>query len=288
MDNPMRHKQQKDENFPVASFLLGKENQKVVTAYYNFARCGDDIADNPDLEPDEKLAKLEELEQALYGKGNSESPAYKAAYPLYQTFTTENLSFSLASDLLTAFRQDACQFHYQTWGQLLEYCRHSAAPVGRFMLAIHNESPSTYLPSNALCTALQIVNHIQDLKYDAKILNRVYIPDELFIQFNVTPDILLTDKSSAELRKLIAEIMNRVRGLLKDAEVLPGIVKSRRLRLEICVIFSLTNIMVKKILNGDVLVREIKLNKWDWLKATVSGICRGLFIRRKTLTNKGL
>ena len=169
----MRHKQQKDENFPVASFLLGKGNRKIVTAYYNFARYGDDIADNPDLSEAEKTKRLEQLEQALYGKAERETEAHQIAEPLRKAFIAENLSFSLASDLLTAFRQDAACFHYETWGQLMAYCQHSAAPVGRFLLALHNENPSTYLPANALCAALQIVNHVQDLKYDAKTLKRV-------------------------------------------------------------------------------------------------------------------
>ena len=72
----------------------------------------------------------------------------------------------------------------------MAYCQHSAAPVGRFLLALHNENPSTYLPANALCAALQIVNHVQDLKYDAKTLKRVYIPDELFRRFDVSPSAL--------------------------------------------------------------------------------------------------
>jgi len=288
MNADMRHKQQKDENFPVAFFLFGKKNQEIITAYYNFARCSDDIADNPLLSSQQKLQKLEEMENALNGAKVTESAETLTASVLREIFLRENLSFSLAADLLAAFRQDAAGFHYETWGQLTDYCRRSAAPVGRFMLALHNENPSTYLPSNALCAALQIVNHVQDLKYDAKILKRVYIPEELFKQFKVTPEALVKKQSSAKLKKLIAEMMNRVQGLLKDAEILPGIVKNFRLRLEICIIFSLTNIMIKKILSGDVLTCEIKLNKRDWIKAAIAGIGRGLFIRRKTLTNKGL
>ena len=152
----------------------------------------------------------------------------------------------------------------------------------------HNENPSTYLPANALCAALQIVNHVQDLKYDAKTLKRVYIPDELFRRFDVSPSALTRAKSSKALKLLVKEIMFRVRGLMEDAAILPSIVRNLRLRLEICVIFSLTNIMVKKILKGDVLTDTIRLNKRDWFCATIGGICRGLLTRHKTLTNKGL
>lgn len=283
-----RHKQAEDENFPVASFLLGKNNKKIVSAYYDYARHGDDIADDPALSSGQKLARLEAMENALYGKSVDESPETKAAAKLREVFLDERLDFSLASDLLAAFRQDAQEIVYETWGQLMRYCSFSAAPVGRFMLAIHNENPSTYLPANALCAALQIVNHIQDLKYDAKILKRVYIPLDLQKKFKVTPASLLKNKASANLQRLIKEMLNRVNGLMKDAEILPAIVKSRRLRLEICIINSLTNIMVKKIEHGDVLAKEIKLSKTDWLKGTLAGLTKGMLVRPKTLTNKGL
>ena len=213
-----RHKQAEDENFPVVSFLLGKNNQKIVAAYYDYARQGDDIADDPDLSAEQKLAKLNAMESALYGKATDESPETKAAARLREVFLEEQLDFSLASDLLVAFKQDAEGSVYETWGQLMRYCSFSAAPVGRFMLAIHNENPSTYLPSNALCAALQIVNHIQDLKYDAKNLKRVYIPLDLQKKFKITPASLLKNKASANLQRLIKEMLNRVRGLCKTRQ----------------------------------------------------------------------
>ncbi len=282
----MRHKQQKDENFPVASFLFDKDTQKVVTAYYDFARYCDDVADNPALTSQQKLDRLEAAEQALFNE--KEAKKNKQAALLRKVFLKENLSFSLADDLLKAFRQDAEGFFYQTWGQLIDYCRNSAAPVGRFMLAIHNENPSTYLPADALCAALQIVNHIQDVKYDFQLLKRIYIPEDLWQQFRLSKDVLAQNKSPVAFQDMVGEMLKRVKGLLKDAEILPCIVKSLRLRLVLCVIFSLTNIMIYKLLNGDVLASQIKLNKFDWARAVLLGVGKGLFIRRKTLTNKGL
>ncbi len=282
----MRHKQQKDENFPVASFLFSKDTQKIVTTYYDFARYCDDVADNPALTPKQKLERLAAAEKALFNEKDAKKN--KQAAHLRKVFLKENLSFSLAADLLKAFRQDSERFFYQTWGQLIDYCKNSAAPVGRFMLAINNENPSTYLPADALCAVLQIVNHIQDVKYDFQVLKRVYIPDELWKEFNLSKEVLKQDKSPETFQKLIGEILKRVKGLLKDAEILPCIVKNLRLRLVLCVIFSLTNIMIYKIERGDVLASQIKLNKFDWARAVLLGIGKGLFIRRKTLTNKGL
>ncbi len=282
-----RKKQHNQENFPVVSMLLAKKYHEVVMDYYRFARYSDDVADNPKLSKDEKLAQLDEIENIFLGK------AYKGkklgfAVKLRETFIKENLSSSLATDLLVAFRQDAKNLPYQTWGQLVEYCRYSAAPVGRFMLAIHDENPSTYLPSNALCVALQIVNHIQDLKYDAKLLKRVYIPTDMQKKYNVKTADFLKNQSSAEVKALIKDMISRVKGLLKDAQILPQIVNSYRLRSELYVILSLTNIMIKSIENGDVLTQEIKLSKSAWFKATLYGLVKGLFTKKKSLTIKGL
>lgn len=283
-----RHKQAKDENFPVGSFLLKKEHRQIVGLYYRFARYADDIADNPKLSMKEKTAQLDEIEDILYERIANKRRKISFIKELRQIFISENLSFSLLTDLLTAFRQDAQNHKYETWGQLAEYCRWSAAPVGRFMLALHNESPSTYQPAASLCTALQIQNHLQDLKYDAKLLKRVYIPSEMLQEYGVRSRDLLKDRESQELKNLKTAIIEKVRGLIREAEILPSIVKSLRLRMELCVILSLTNIMVKKLDKGDVLLSEIKFSRFDWIRAAVTGVIKGFFTKPKTLTTKGL
>ena len=184
-----RHKQQKDENFPVAFRLFPKRYRKMVNCYYDFARQADDIADAPDLLPKEKSAQLDMLENVLYGEKNFPT-AYAAAAKLREMFLAYGFDFSLATDLLTAFRQDAQGFKYQTWAQLVNYCQYSAAPVGRFLLALYNESPSTYQPASVLCTVLQIVNHLQDAGYDAKILKRVYFPEKILHKYKVSENRL--------------------------------------------------------------------------------------------------
>lgn len=283
-----RHKQNKDENFPVGSFLIAKNLRPLVMEYYRFARYADDVADNPKLSMKEKLIKLDELEDILYERIDYKGKKLSFIIKLRKDFIKENLSFTLLTDLLTAFRKDACDYKYETWGQLVEYCSWSAAPVGRFMLALHNESPSTYLPATSLCVALQIENHLQDLKYDAKLLKRVYIPSELLKKYGVTVRDLAKDHETAALKELKFAILHKVRGLIKEAEILPKIIKSRRLKMEIGIILSLTNIMVQRIEKGDVLQSEIKLSKFDWLRASIIGIVKGFFTKNKTLTTKGL
>ena len=280
----MRHKNKHQENFPVGMMLFNKEKRQIVNNYYQFARYADDIADNPDIKPQKKVEKLYELEDIFLRNKPYKGQKLKFAVNLRTEFDRFGLATSAATDLLIAFRKDSMGFDYQTWGQLVDYCKYSAAPVGRFMLAIHNENPSTYLPATALCIALQIVNHIQDIKYDDDVLKRLYLPAEMMKKYHVTRDDLLKDKSTLGLKKLIEKIMDLTRGLLKDGSVLPEIIRSRSLRAEVCIILSLTNIMIKKILKGDVLAQQIKLSKWDWFRAVIAGIFKAATTKTKTLS----
>lgn len=280
----MRHKNKDQENFPVGMMMFGKEKRQIVSDYYRFARYGDDIADNPDIKPQNKINKLYELEDIFLSNKPYKGQKLKFVLKLRKEFDKFQLSTSLATDLLIAFRKDSMGFDYQTWGQLVDYCKYSAAPVGRFMLAIHNENPSTYLPATSLCVALQIVNHVQDIKYDAKVLKRIYLPAEMLKKYNVDTKDLFKDKSSLGLKKVIEIIMQQTQGLIKEGSILPELVRSFSLRTELCIILSLTNIMVKKILKGDVLAKNVKLSKWDWLKAIISGASKALLTKTKTLS----
>ena len=276
-------KTQKQENFPVASLLFKKKIRKIITDYYNFARYCDDIADNPKYTTKQKLKDLEIAEQSLFGISEQ-----KYGKMLREDFLSEKLDFSLATDLLIAFRQDAEKTTYQTWSQLLDYCKYSAVPVGRFMLAIHDENPSTYLPASALCIVLQLVNHIQDLKNDVKDLKRIYIPEELLVKYKVSKRALTAAKCSKNLHFLLNDVLDRCCGLLKDAEILPTIIKNMRLKIYICITLSLSKILINKLYNHDILEKKVCLTKTDWLLAMIKGICKGLFIKRKTLANEGL
>jgi len=266
----------------VACCLFNKKMRKIIACYYNFARYCDDIADSGKLSSQEKLKKLDTEELSLFGKKKSDY-----ATQLREIFVAEQLDFSLITDLLVAFRQDAENKTYITWAQLLDYCKYSAVPVGRFMLAIHNENPSTYLPAGALCIVLQIINHIQDLKDDVKKLKRIYIPEELLLKYNVSQKDLTASKCSKNLHFLLNDILDRCCGLLKDADILPAIIDNIRLRIYVCVTIVLSKILINKLYNVDILDKNICLTKADWFIAFITGIWKGLFVKRKTLTDKG-
>ena len=144
-----------------------------VHAFYRFARNADDIADNPDLSADEQGAASRRMGEILEGAPGDDSPAATAMREsLRQTGTTAQH----CHDVLRAFTLDATKLRYRDWDDLMEYCRYSASPVGRQLLDLHGESRDTWPASDALCSALQVLNHLQDCAEDYRNLDRVYLP----------------------------------------------------------------------------------------------------------------
>src|SRR6516165_11109734 len=165
-------KTHRDENFPVASWIIHPRHRALILAFYNFVRTADDIADHASLPERQKLELLDLLEAELLGRGDSQSEAVK----LRQALAERAISPRHALDVLIAFRMDVTKLRYENWDEVIHYCRYSAMPVGRFMLDVHGESTSTWPASDALCAGLQINNHLQDCGKDFRELNRVYLP----------------------------------------------------------------------------------------------------------------
>ncbi|MEO7053549.1 MAG: squalene/phytoene synthase family protein, partial [Rhizomicrobium sp.] len=151
-----------EENFPVASFLIAPRHRPPVLAFYRFARFADDIADHATAPAEEKLRLLEEMRASLVG----ESDASPEAVALRAVQTAHGLTDQHALDLLEAFRRDVTKLRYRDWDELIDYCRYSAMPVGRFVLDVHGESRDTWAANDDLCAALQIINHLQDCAKD--------------------------------------------------------------------------------------------------------------------------
>lgn len=267
-----------NENFTVG-LLIDSKYKPLVRLYYDVARNADNIADDAYLTSQIKLQELEKIEQSFANKDST------SAGELGKLFADENLAYGLFGDLLEAFRRDAKGIKIEIWEQLLDYCSYSAAPVGRFMLAIFDENPSTYLPAETLCTVLQITNHLQDLKYDVCTLRRCYLPSKMMQEFGVRETDFCLQYATPKTKEMIKHIIKRLRAMLMDAKTLLYLVRNRRLKAEIGVILSLTNSMLKRIEKGDVIAQNIKLNKFDWIKALLVGILQGLFIRTKSCSN---
>src|SRR5258706_15661063 len=185
----------RDENFPVASWIIHPPHRTLILAFYNFVRTADDIADHATLGEREKLDTLDLLEAELLGRGDSQPEAVNLRRALAQ----RSMPPRHALDVLTAFRMDVTKLRYENWDEVIHYCRYSAMPVGRFMLDVQGESTSTWAASDALCAGLQINNHLQDCGKDYKNLNRVYLPRNALAAAGATVEALGEGRASAPL-----------------------------------------------------------------------------------------
>jgi squalene synthase HpnC len=255
-----------DENFPVASYLIGKEYRGPVLAFYRFARAADDVADHPELSEAQKISQLDQFEATLLGKNDD----IAAALPLRSELASRNLSSRHALDLLIAFRQDASKHRYKDWDDLMHYCMYSAAPVGRFVLDVHGESDTTWPVSDALCSALQIINHLQDCKADYLRLNRIYLPQDAMARHKVTEDALGMAHASLVLRRCLDELVHRTELLL--TKPLSVQVRNKRLRLEVDVIERLAEKLLMLLLARDPLGERVHLHKIQMLMTVLAAI----------------
>ncbi|HQT62945.1 MAG: squalene synthase HpnC [Acidocella sp. 20-57-95] len=253
-----------DENFPVGSFLIRANLRRHVHAFYNFARNADDIADHPTLSPEDKVARLNVMEAVLTGMQDTGAPS---ALALRTSLQETNVSDIHARELLVAFRQDATKTRYENWAALLDYCRYSAAPVGRYVLDLHGESRVTWPASDALCAALQVNNHLQDVALDLRNLDRCYVPQDWLAQHHVSTDDIARGASVPGLRAVFDAMLVATDKLNEAGLALPGLVKARRLRVETAVIARLAICLTMKLKQHDALAMRVKLDKFDFIKA---------------------
>jgi phytoene synthase len=216
------------ENFPVGLFVP-RSKRPYVYALYAFARIADDFADEPIYEGvrQEKLDQWEALLHAAY-RGEAEGPVFVA---LAETVRRLAVPKDLLLDLLSAFRQDTVQNRYETWDELLDYCRRSANPVGRLVLLVFEEDRPELGPlSDAICTGLQLTNHWQDAAVDYA-RDRIYVPEELMRRHGVGTWDFSTGRVSHGFRGLMAELIARTRTLFEEGRPLCDRV-GRELRFE--------------------------------------------------------
>lgn len=263
----------KDENFPVASRFLRPEDRPLVMAYYAFARAADDIADNPELSPEDKTARLERFRAGLEGRERNEALA--TANRLGDLMRERAIAEEHAGDLLLAFQQDARKARYASWEELRDYCRLSAEPVGRFLLDLHGEDRALYPGANALCSALQVLNHLQDLRSDYLGLGRIYLPEDWMADEKVEPRDLAAFSSSAGLRRVIDDCLWRSDSLLAQAEGLLAGLQSRRLLVQAATTHRLAETLLQRLLRRDPLARPVKLTRMDFLLAGARGLLWG-------------
>jgi squalene synthase HpnC len=246
-------KGQGDENFPVASVLVAPRHRSTVLAFYRVARMADDVADHPDAPPTDKLVRLAAIEASLIGADDSVAQAVALRHVLQQRGLTSRHML----DLLEAFRRDVTKNRYADWDDLMDYCRYSAAPVGRFVLDVHGEPTSLWAASDALCAALQVINHLQDCAKDYRDLDRVYVPLDTLREAGLGVEALGAARASPALAGVIADVARRTRLLLEIARSLAGQVADLRLCLEIAVIQRLAESLDDRLLRRDPLSERV-------------------------------
>jgi squalene synthase HpnC len=265
----------KDENFPVASFVIEARHRGLILAFYEFVRIADDIADHATLSPQEKLAQLDQLETELLGSGDGQMEAVR----LRDALAGRGMTAQHPCDVLTAFRMDVTKLRYADWNELIHYCTYSAMPVGRFVLDVHGEDRSTWAASDALCAALQINNHLQDCGKDYRDLNRVYIPQDAMKISGMTVEMLGADRSAPEMAATVRGLTMGVERLLKESLALAPQVVNMRLALEIGVIQTYAEKILAMLKTRDPLSERVHLNKWQTMGFLLTSLAGGLLRR---------
>ena len=227
-----------DENFPVGSWLLPARLRPHIAAFYAYARAIDDIADNPDLDPSDKIERLDGFARAVRGVEPID-PAFRTAHAIRRSLVATRVTHRHCVDLTRAFIQDATKLRYADWNDLLGYCDFSAAPVGRYLIDLHGESKTAYPGSDALCNALQVLNHLQDCGDDYNALNRVYLPRKWMAAAGAGVEALGRKRSTPALRRVLDRCLDATEKLLESADRLPGQFRNLRFAMETAVIVAI-------------------------------------------------
>lgn len=270
----------KDENFPVGSFLLPAHLRPHVATFYAFARAGDDIADNPDLAPEEKVSRLTRFEEALAGQHLSDTTLAKA-HLLRERMNEIGLDVTHPTALLQAFKQDAVKSRYADWSQVMDYCEYSANPVGRFLLDLHGEDEALYPSSDALCSALQVINHLQDVQKDFLTMDRVYLPQDWLNDAQSGVEDLKASAATPSIRGVIDKCIGETEKLLDISRSLAPAMRSRRLGMETAAIQRLAEQLTTRLKRQDPLAVRIELSKPESLLHVAIGAFSHLFQRKR-------
>ncbi|MFZ6849787.1 squalene synthase HpnC [Undibacterium sp. RuRC25W] len=254
------------ENFPVASLLLPRHLRQAVKNIYIFARTADDFADEGTATPVERLTALEDYDDELRRIEQGEPTASPIFQALATTIEQHNLPLSPFRDLLSAFKQDITTARYKTYFELVDYCRRSANPVGCLMLHLYDKATTINLQkSDAICTALQLINFWQDIAIDLK-KDRIYLPLEDLRKFDVQENLLESVTGSDNWIMLMHFQSQRARALMLSGASLHKELPWR-FDWELRLVIQGGLRIIEKIdkVQGDVFKQRPTLKKWDWM-----------------------
>ena len=209
------------------------------------------------------------------GKDTS-SPGYEKAHLMRLSLGVTGITPQHCIELIKAFKQDAIKLRYKNWEELIEYCQMSAAPVGRYLLDLHGESNRLYAASDALCIALQILNHLQDCKDDYITLNRVYLPQDWMSKYGLDVDCLETPKSIPEFNSLKFQVLDATNELINVAKKLPKRLANRRLAMETGAILNIAVALERKLRRSDPLAETVRLSRTQFAYGCLFGVLKTL------------
>ena len=254
------------ENFPVASFLLPKRLREPTALIYAFARQADDFADEGHWLPEQRLVLLDGFKSELDRIQQNTQPNTELFIALQAVIKKHQLPIQPFYDLLDAFSQDVTKTRYQDFGEVMHYCRRSANPVGRLMLSLYKaDSPQNIGMADAICSALQLINFLQDIAIDIQ-KNRIYLPQDEMQKYKVTEAQIAKGDANGTWSLFMEFQINRARKLLQSGAPL-GLVLAGRVGLEMRMIIAGGERILKKLhqAHGNVFEYRPKLAKKDWL-----------------------
>jgi squalene synthase HpnC len=253
------------ENFPVASILLPSRLRHPISIIYRFARSADDFADEGERTSSERLALLEAYRQELSRIERKEPVSTPLFADLREIIAEHALPVQLFHDLLDAFSQDVVKLRYADFNEVLDYCRRSANPVGRLLLHLYKETSAENLKcSDAICTALQLINFWQDIAVDW-IKGRVYLPQDDLVNYGVSERQIADGDTAGRWRELIGFEVARARAMIKSGAPLALRLRGR-IGLELRLVVQGGLRVLEKIddIGGDVFHRRPVLKAYDW------------------------
>ncbi len=264
------------ENFPVASRLLSPRLRPHLLTFYAFCRAIDDVADAAGVPAEERRRRLLAFDAVLAGtakRGPTKAVALK------RSLDATGVPAVHGRELIQAFLRDTRQARYADWQDLMSYCRLSAAPVGRHVLDLHAEDHATWPANDALCAALQIINHLQDCGDDYRELDRVYLPVPWLEAEGVGVEVLGEAASPTGLRRVVDRALDATEPLLAQSKILRDQVKDSRLCIEISVIQALAERLVQELRRRDPLAERVKLKRGAVARVALGAIGQGLVAR---------
>ena len=252
------------ENFPVASRLLPKHLRQPIAVIYAFARRADDFADEGNLSNEKRIAALSDFGNKLNRIEQNQEVDDVTFIALADVIKQHQLPISLFHDLLTAFKMDVTKTRYANFGEVMEYCRYSANPIGRLLLHLNNAaSPQNLGYSDAICSALQLTNFLQDISQDLDESDRIYIPLDEMEQYGVSEEDIRNKITNPASRNLIQFQIQRTRKLMQSGAPLGKVLKGRMgLELRLTIMGGSRILYKLNQQQNDVFSRP-RLSKWD-------------------------